>query len=294
MAGGSTEKHTEAENRNLLQALGNNSNAYTTSDHTAYFINTTTDRMEQAVELVGRWMLGAKITPDEYRREYQVVQRELEMGKGEPDRVHYYMTQSNRYQVSPARVPTIGYQEVIQGLKRDDVYEYYKLTYQPNNMVFCVAGDSPPDKMLAAVQKQVAGAKPGRVFSRDIPEGAAGDRAADDGRDVPQARAGPAGAGLPDRRARPPGPVRPGPAGDGARRRRERDAGRNLRDELQLASAISVSSYTPTYADGTFQIEMQLPPDKVHDATEVVLSLLDAAKKEGGIPVERIARPRRR
>ena len=41
--------------------------------------------MAEAVDLVTGWMLGAKITPDEYRREYEVVQRELEMGKGEPD-----------------------------------------------------------------------------------------------------------------------------------------------------------------------------------------------------------------
>jgi len=34
VAGGSSERRTEAENRNLLQQIGNNSNAYTTYDHT--------------------------------------------------------------------------------------------------------------------------------------------------------------------------------------------------------------------------------------------------------------------
>ncbi|HLM49444.1 MAG TPA: insulinase family protein, partial [Solirubrobacteraceae bacterium] len=80
VAGGTTERRTEAQNRDLLQQLGNDSNAYTTTDHTAYFVNTTTERMADAVDLVAGWMLGAKITPDEYRREYEVVQRELEMG----------------------------------------------------------------------------------------------------------------------------------------------------------------------------------------------------------------------
>ena len=124
--------------------------------------------MEQAVDLVTGWMLGAKITVPEYAREYQVVQRELEMGKGEPDRQFYYLTAMNRYRVSPARVPVIGYQEVIQGLSRDDVYTYYKMAYQPNNMVFAVAGDIDPEEMLAAVQKNVADAPPGRVFSHNI------------------------------------------------------------------------------------------------------------------------------
>ncbi len=64
--------------------------------------------------------------------------------KGEPDRQFYYMAASNRYHVSPARVPVIGYQEVIQGLSRDDVFNYYKLAYEPGNMIFTVVGISIP------------------------------------------------------------------------------------------------------------------------------------------------------
>src|SRR5688572_13770666 len=170
VAGGSSKRRTEEENRTLLQKIGNNSNAYTTSDHTAYFVNTTPEHADAAVDLVTGWMLGALITPQEYKREYEVVQRELEKGKGEPDRQFYYLGAMNRYRVSPARVPVIGYQEVIQSLSRDDVYEYYRLTYQPNNMVFSLAGDLPPEEMLQSLQKYVNDAAPGREFLRDIPE----------------------------------------------------------------------------------------------------------------------------
>src|SRR5688572_29426252 len=105
VAGGTNARRSEAENRNLLQQIGNNSNAYTTADHTAYFVNTTADNLDAAVDLVTGWMLTAKITPEEYKREYEVVQRELEKDEGEPDWVFYYLTVRNRYQVSPARVP---------------------------------------------------------------------------------------------------------------------------------------------------------------------------------------------
>src|SRR5205814_9607784 len=134
VAGGTNERRTEAQNRDLLQELGNNSNAYTTADHTCFFVNTTTDKLDKAVDLVSGWMFGAAITPAEYRREYEVVQRELERDKGQPDDVFSELTFDNRYRVSPARVQVIGYQEVIQGLSRDDVFSYYKLAYQPNNM----------------------------------------------------------------------------------------------------------------------------------------------------------------
>jgi len=106
------------------------------------------------------------ITPAEYRREYQVVQRELEMGKVSRIGQFSYMSSMNRYRVNPARVPVIGYQEVIQGLSRDDVYNYYKIAYQPNNMVLSVAGDMDPSALLKVVQKYVNDAKPGREFLR--------------------------------------------------------------------------------------------------------------------------------
>lgn len=289
VAGGSNEKRTEQENRDLLQKIGNDSNAYTTDDHTAYFINTTTENMEAAVDLVCNWMLGAKITPEEYRREYLVVQRELEMGKGEPDRVFYYMTVANRYRVSPARVPVIGYQEVIQGLSRDDVYEYFKLAYVPNNLVFSIAGDIDPEKMLAAVKQQVKHAKPGRDFSRDIP--------AEPKVVSPRTLVG-TFAGLGQAKLQLAFPtvqlqhedlyaldlLATALGGGESSLFTE-----TLRDKKELVSAVSVLSWTPSYADGAFQIDMEVDAEKVPAATVAALELIEQIKTDG-VDEKRLAR----
>ncbi|HEX4056116.1 MAG TPA: insulinase family protein [Tepidisphaeraceae bacterium] len=50
VAGGSGERRTEAENKKLLQQIGNDSNAYTTFDHTAFFVNTTTAHFAQLTQ----------------------------------------------------------------------------------------------------------------------------------------------------------------------------------------------------------------------------------------------------
>jgi zinc protease len=280
VAGGSSERRTEAENRNLLQQIGNNSNAYTTEDRTAFFVNTTPEHMDQAVDLVTGWMTGAKITPPEYRREYEVVQRELEMGKGEPDRQFYYMAASNRYHVSPARVPVIGYQEVIQGLSRDDVFNYYKLAYEPHNMIFTVVGDIDPEMMLQTVRKYVTDFKPSRVFSHDI----AAEPAVLGPRTLVatfpklgQARLelGFEGVKLTSEDMYPLdllAMILGG--GDSAMLTEE------LRDSKQLVSEISANDDTPTYATGTFTVDMQLDPDKVDAATKATLDMLEALKRK--------------
>jgi len=49
VAGGTNGRRTEEQNRDLLQSIGNNSNAYTDYDHTAFFVNTTTEHVDEAV-----------------------------------------------------------------------------------------------------------------------------------------------------------------------------------------------------------------------------------------------------
>lgn len=287
VAGGSNGRRSEAENRDLLQQIGNDSNAYTTTSYTAYFVNTTAGNLEKAVDLVSGWLLTAKITPEEYRREYEVVQRELEMGKGEPMRAFYYNMQRNRYHVSPARVPTIGYQAVIQGLSRDDVYAYYKEAYQPNNIVFVVAGDLEPEVMLKAVQKYVADAPPGRVFSHDIaPEPPViGPRTLVD--TFPRLGQARLQLGFPSIQLTHPDlyalDLLAAILGQGE----SSILVEELRDKQQLVSSVSASSDTPHYVDGTFTIDMELPPDKLDEAKAAVMAQIQQIKKEG-VSAERL------
>src|SRR5687768_73941 len=226
-------------------------------------------------------MFGAKITEAEYKREYEVVQRELEMGKGEPDRQLYYLSQMNRYRVNPARVPVIGYQEVIQGLSRDDVYSYYKLAYQPNNMIFSLAADLDPEVMVAAVRKHVGGAPAGRAFDRDLPAEPAVLAPRTVVATFPQLGQAKLELGFPSITLDHPdlyaldllATILAG--GDSATLVDE------LRDRRKLVSAVGASSYTPTYADGTFAIQMELDPENVAAATDAVLELIDVVKKDG-------------
>jgi zinc protease len=289
VAGGSSERRTETQNKELLQKIGNDSNAYTTYDHTAYFVNTTTPHFEDAVDLVTGWMLGALITQPEYRREYQVVQRELERDKGNPDYVFWHLVESNRYQVSPARIPVIGYQEVIQGLKRDDVYSYYQLAYQPNNMVFSVAANLPPEEMLDTVRRYLADYKPGRVFSHDIA-------------DEPPVL-GPrtlvatfAGLGQARMNLAFPSVKQSDPdmyaldllaqmlgGGESAILTEQ------VRDQQQLCSMIDAVDDTPSYAPGSFEIEMQLDAANVGPATAAVLAEIEKIKANG-VDADRLQR----
>lgn len=288
VAGGSNGRRTEEQNKELLQKIGNNSNAFTTEDHTAFFVNTTPEHMSEAVDLVTGWMFTASITPDEYRREYQVVQRELEMGKGEPDRQFDYMMNSNRYHISPAKVPVIGYQAVIQGLSRNDVYSYYLQAYVPNNMMFIVAGNDDPEKMLEAVRKY-SDVPPGREFSHNIASEPAVTTPRTLAATFPKLGEARLNLAFPsisiygnDLYAMD---VLAAVLGQGE----SSILTQELRDKKQLVSEVMADDDTPAYASGSFDVMMQLDPEKVPQATTATLELLDSMK-DHPIDEERLER----
>ena len=278
VAGGSNSRRTEAQGRELLQEIGNNSNAYTSTDHTAYFVNTTPANLDKAVDLVSGWVLHATITPDEFTREREVVQRELEMGKGEPGRQLAYVNAMNRYQVSPVRVPVIGYQEVIQNLTRDDVYSYYKQAYQPNNIVFAIAGDLPPEQMLRAWQRRID-EPAGRAFYRSIPDEPAVLTQRTLVTTAPKIGEAHVIIEYPSVRLDSPDLYALDLLAAVLGQSESSPLVRNVRD-TQLASGISAYSQTPSYVDGSFAVTFNCKPEKLNAALDAISLVLEKARHE--------------
>ena len=78
VAGGSTTLQTEEDYKQTISLLGGVSNAYTTFDHTSYFINTSPEHLETALTVLYEWMFFSAFADAEVRREQAVITREIE------------------------------------------------------------------------------------------------------------------------------------------------------------------------------------------------------------------------
>ena len=281
LAGGGNARRTEQKNRDLLQNIGDNSNAYTSYDTTVFFVNTTAPHMTEAVDLVTGWLFTAKIPESEYKREYEVVQRELEKDLGEADWSFYQLAISNRYIQSPMRMPVVGYQDVIRGLSRDDVYSYYKQVYVPQNIILGVAGNLDPEEMVQAVRKLAGNVPPARVPQKAIVDEPPVSAPRTCVATFPKLGQAKLEIAFPSVRQYKPdmyaldvlSTILAG--GESSMLIEE------IRDQKQLVSGISATDSTPAFVEGTFQIDMDLAPDKIKPATDAVLAILERIKKEG-------------
>ena len=124
-----------------VQDQGGYINAYTSYDRTVFWIDVPAKGVSQAVDILSDAMMNATLPPEEYTKEQEVIRREFAMGYDNPDRTASLLLFSTVYHRSPFREPVIGHLDIYNKLSREDVLEYYKKRYVPNNICFVVVGD---------------------------------------------------------------------------------------------------------------------------------------------------------
>jgi zinc protease len=151
VSGGTTTRFSEDEAKRMVQAMGGASNAYTSYDRTVYFINTTSSHYKQALNLLMAYVTECTIDVREFEREREVIQQEMRLADNNPDRQLWKIFTKTAYQVHPIRHPIIGYENVFVRIRRDQLQDYYKSRYVPQNMVIGIVGDIDPQKALGEV-----------------------------------------------------------------------------------------------------------------------------------------------
>ena len=124
-----------------IQGQGGYLNAYTSFDRTVFWTDIPAPGVSKALDVFADAVMNAALPPDEYVKEQEVIRREFAMGDDDPDRKSSELLFATAFQVSPYRHPVIGYREVYDQLTREDVMEYFKKRYVPNNLCFVVVGD---------------------------------------------------------------------------------------------------------------------------------------------------------
>ena len=124
-----------------VQDVGGYINAYTSFDRTVYWIDVPKAGVSAALEILSDAMMNSTLPPEEYAKEQEVIRREFAMGFDDPDRVSGQLLFATAYQRHPYRLPVIGLLDVFNQLTQEQVMQYYKSRYVPNNLTFVVVGD---------------------------------------------------------------------------------------------------------------------------------------------------------
>jgi len=285
-----TKTRSTNEIAQKVQDVGGYINAYTSFDRTVFWIDVPKDGVTTALDVLADAMMNSTLPPEEYQKEQEVIRREFAMGLDDPDRMAGLLLFATAYQRHPYRFPVIGDIEIYNQLTQEQVMQYYKTRYVPNNLTFIVVGDVDgqkvrqqltdlfkpyPEKSLKPV---FIPAEPPQLGRREMHQEFATDLThLSLAWHIPEVTS-------PDV---PALDLLATILGDG----RSSRLYRRVREEAGLAFRIAAFSYTPG-DPGLFGIDATLDPKKREEAEQLALRIVDEVK-QAGVTAEELAKAKK-
>jgi zinc protease len=156
VSGGTTTYRTESDYKELYKKYGIISNAYTNYFVTAFHLTGEAVYADSMITYLSEVISACTLDDFEVSREKEVILKEIVM-RSSPIRSQIYQ-RSNEvfYPNSPVKNPVIGYVNLFRDITMDDLENYYKKNYVPNNMIFVVVGDIDVQATMSFIEKTFA------------------------------------------------------------------------------------------------------------------------------------------
>ena len=127
-------------------------NASTGDDSTQYFVSLPSNQLEVWAMLESDRIANPVFR--EFYSERDVVHEERRMRTDtNPDGLLWENFAATAFQAHPYRNPVVGWPSDIDNLTREEVLQYFKTYYAPNNAIAAIVGDIYPAKTMALMEK---------------------------------------------------------------------------------------------------------------------------------------------
>ena len=140
----------------LFSALGSASNAFTGYDQTAYFGTVSRDKLNALLVLEADRMANALINAEQLASEKRVVISELQGYENSPDYRLGRAVQRAAFPERPYGLPVGGTKADVQRFTVQEVQNYYRTYYSPDNAVLVVTGDFNTQQVLDNIKQNFA------------------------------------------------------------------------------------------------------------------------------------------
>ncbi|MFP3854053.1 MAG: M16 family metallopeptidase [Anaerolineales bacterium] len=143
-------------------------NAGTWMDWTTYYETMPADRIDLALELEADRMVNSIFDPAEVESERTVIISERQGHENSPSFRLDEEMQAAAFRVHSYHHEVIGDMADLETMTRDDLYDYYRRHYRPNNAVLALAGDFDTEAMLAKVESYFGEIESGQLADTKV------------------------------------------------------------------------------------------------------------------------------
>ena len=148
-----TANITREDMTGIIERHGGTWNGYTWIDQTTYMETAASHALDQMLFIESERMARGVYDPADCESERTVIISELQGGENDPEQLLDVEVTATAFKAHPYRHPTIGWLGDLQRMTRDDLFEFYRRFYAPNNATLVVVGDVSADERPASLVK---------------------------------------------------------------------------------------------------------------------------------------------
>jgi len=123
-----------------IEGLGGIFNAFTSKDHTGYWIKATNNNFDTVVDVLSDMVLSPKLLEEEINREKGVIIEEINLYEDTPYSKVGDLFENLLYKGNPLGYDVAGRKKTVRDFNRTTFTDYIKQLYHPTNAVLVIAG----------------------------------------------------------------------------------------------------------------------------------------------------------
>lgn len=151
-----TGKRAPGDIAREINDAGGKINAYTGSDRTVFHTDLPAEKWRIGLSVLADAVMHASFPVEEWKKEKQVILREMAMGRDDPGRVLDKLLWRTAYVVHPYKFPVIGYEDIFKNITRNELAAFFHRNYVPDNMIVVIVGHIEAEEVEAEIRKVFA------------------------------------------------------------------------------------------------------------------------------------------
>jgi len=165
-----TKKREVGQLREETKKLGGYLNAGTIYEYTHYYTVLPSRFVQQGLELQSDALWNSVIDSVELRKEKKVVIEEIKRKLDNPDALAWERLMELAFDHHPVRRWRMGTPQQVESWSRDQLEDYFKDFYRPDNIILAIVGDINTKEVLEQVKRYYGNVKMEKTEKPQVPQ----------------------------------------------------------------------------------------------------------------------------
>jgi predicted Zn-dependent peptidase len=164
-----TDKRSAFQIAKEFDAIGGQTNAFTTMENTCYHAKVMDSHLGTMVEILSDIFMNSRFDQADIQREQPVILQEIGMVEDTPDEYIHILSGKNFWGEHPLGRSILGSRDNILAFNAQHLKTFFQKLYQPDRIIVSAAGNLEHERLLDMIGPSFETIKPGNGFPERTP-----------------------------------------------------------------------------------------------------------------------------